>query len=220
MAGEKINETYITEYLHSLFPQKDAFLSELEEYAEKFEVPIIHPEVRAFLEVMCRIHKPKRNLENGTAIGYTASVFAKQLPKDGRVITIERDPGMTQLALSNIEKAGLDDVIRVIEGEALEVLSCLDSKFDIIFIDAAKGYYNEFLELTLPLINDGGLIISDNVLYKGMTATDELVKRRQKTIVGRMRDYLTLLCEHKNLTTSVLPLGDGVAISYYSEEVK
>lgn len=220
MAGEKINETYITEYLHSLFPQKDAFLSELEEYAEKFEVPIIHPEVRAFLEVMCRIHKPKRILEIGTAIGYSASVFAKQLPKDGRVITIERDPGMTQLALSNIEKAGLDDVIRVIEGEALEVLSCLDSKFDIIFIDAAKGYYNEFLELTLPLINDGGLIISDNVLYKGMTATDELVKRRQKTIVGRMRDYLTLLCEHKNLTTSVLPLGDGVAISYYSEEVK
>lgn len=220
MAGEKINETYITEYLHSLFPQKDAFLSELEEYAEKFEVPIIHPEVRAFLEVMCRIYKPKRILEIGTAIGYSASVFAKQLPKDGRVITIERDPGMTQLALSNIEKAGLDDVIRVIEGEALEVLSCLDSKFDIIFIDAAKGYYNEFLELTLPLINDGGLIISDNVLYKGMTATDELVKRRQKTIVGRMRDYLTLLCEHKNLTTSVLPLGDGVAISYYSEEVK
>jgi len=220
VAGEKINETYITEYLHSLFPQKDAFLSELEEYAEKFEVPIIHPEVRAFLEVVCKIHKPKRILEVGTAIGYSASVFAKQLPKDGRVITIERDPDMTQLALSNIEKAGLDDVIRVIEGEALEVLSCLDSKFDIIFIDAAKGYYNEFLELTLPLINDGGLIISDNVLYKGMTATDELVKRRQKTIVGRMRDYLTLLCEHKNLTTSVLPLGDGVAISYYSKEVK
>lgn len=220
MAGEKINETYITEYLHSLFPQKDAFLSELEEYAEKFEVPIIHPEVRVFLEVVCKIHKPKRILEVGTAIGYSASVFAKQLPEDGRVITIERDPDMTQLALSNIEKAGLDDVIRVIEGEALEVLSCLDSKFDIIFIDAAKGYYNEFLELTLPLINDGGLIISDNVLYKGMTATDELVKRRQKTIVGRMRDYLTLLCEHKNLTTSVLPLGDGVAISYYSKEVK
>ena len=220
MAGEKINETYITEYLHTLFPQKDSFLKEMEAYADKFAVPIIHPEVRALLEVLCKIHKPKRILEVGTAIGYSALVFAKQLPEDGRVITIEREPDMTQLAISNIEKAGFDDKIRVIEGEALEVLSCLDSKFDLIFIDAAKGYYHEFLELVMPLINDGGLIISDNVLYKGMTATDELVKRRQKTIVGRMRDYLTLLCEHKNFTTSVLPVGDGVAISYYTEEVK
>lgn len=220
MAGERINEAYITEYLHSLFPQNDALLNELETYAEKNAVPIIHPEVRALLEVLCKIHKPKRILEIGTAIGYSASVLAKQLPKDGRLITIERDPNMTQLALSNIEKAGLDSIVRIIEGEALEVLSCLDSKFDMIFIDAAKGYYHEFFELTLPLINDGGLIISDNVLYKGMTATDELVKRRQKTIVGRMRDYLTLLCEHKNLTTSVLPVGDGVAVSYFSNEVK
>ncbi|MBQ7039760.1 MAG: methyltransferase domain-containing protein, partial [Clostridia bacterium] len=135
MAGEKINETYITEYLHTLFPQKDSFLKEMEAYADKFAVPIIHPEVRALLEVLCKIHKPKRILEVGTAIGYSALVFAKQLPEDGRVITIEREPDMTQLAISNIEKAGFDDKIRVIEGEALEVLSCLDSKFDLIFID-------------------------------------------------------------------------------------
>lgn len=220
MAGERINEEYITEYLHTLFPQKDAFLNELEGYAEKFAVPIIHPEVRALLEVLCKIHKPKRVLEVGTAIGYSALVLAKCLPDDGRIITIERDPDMTQLAISNIEKAGYDSIVRVIEGEALEVLSCLDSKFDMIFIDAAKGYYHEFLDLTIPLIRDGGLIISDNVLYKGMTATDDLVKRRQKTIVGRMRDYLSRICDDSHFTTSVLPVGDGVAISYYKKEVE
>lgn len=217
MAGEKINETYITEYLHSLFPQKNALLKEMEEYAKENEVPIIHPEVRVLLEVLCKIHKPKRILEIGSAIGYSAIILAKNLPQDGRLITIERDPEMTSLALKNIEKANLGSIIRVIEGEALEVLACLDSKYDMIFIDAAKGYYNEFLELTMPLLEDGGLIVSDNVLYKGMTATDDLVKRRQKTIVGRMRDYLSLLCENEKFTTSVIPIGDGVAISYYNE---
>lgn len=217
MAGEKINETYITEYLHSLFPQKDKLLKEMEEYAEKNEVPIIHPEVRALLEVLCKIHKSKRILEIGSAIGYSAIILARNLPEDGRLITIERNPEMTSLALKNIERANLGSVIRVIEGEALEVLECLDSKYDMIFIDAAKGYYNEFLELAMPLLEEGGLIVSDNVLYKGMTATDDLVKRRQKTIVGRMRDYLSLLCENEKFTTSVIPIGDGVAISYYNE---
>ena len=220
MAGEKINESYITEYLHTLFPQKDEFMRSLEQYAKENSVPIIHPEVRALLELLCRMQKPKRILEVGTAIGYSALVFAKNLSQDGRLITIEREPDMTELAVSNIEKAGYESVIRVIEGEALEVLSCLDSKFDIIFIDAAKGYYNEFFDLAVPLLNDGGLIVSDNVLYKGMTATDELVKRRQRTIVNRMREYLTMLCDDTRFTTSVLPIGDGVAISYYNKGEK
>lgn len=218
MAGEKINLDYITEYLHTLFPAKDGLLNELETYAKEYEVPIIHPEVRALLTFLCKLQKPARILEVGTAIGYSAIVFGKELPDDGRLITVEREPDMTVLALENIEKAGLSEKIRVIEGEALEVLACLNSKFDLVFIDAAKGYYNEFFDLILPLLNDGGLIVSDNVLYKGMTATDDLVKRRQKTIVGRMRDYLEMLCNHNDLTTSVLPIGDGVALSYYNRK--
>lgn len=220
MAGEKINLDYITEYLHTLFPPKDDFLAELEAYANANDVPIIHPEVRALLQFLCKLSKPSRVLEVGTAIGYSAIVFARELPENGRLITIEREPEMTVLALSNIEQANLSEKIRVIEGEALEVLSCLNSKFDLVFIDAAKGYYHEFFELVLPLMNDGGLIVSDNVLYKGMTASDDLVKRRQKTIVGRMRDYLEMLCNHPKLTTSVLPVGDGVALSYYAEKGK
>lgn len=216
MAGEKINEQYITQYLHTLFVQKDELLKEMEEYAKINDVPIIHPEVRALLETICAIKKPTRILEVGTAIGYSGLVLSKCLPQNGRLITIERDSSMVELALKNIKKADAEDKIRVIEGEALEVLNCLDSKFDLIFIDAAKGYYHEFLELVMPLIKKGSIIISDNVLYKGMTANDELVPRRQKTIVGRMREYLSKLCNCKEFTTSVIPVGDGVAISYYN----
>lgn len=217
MAGEKINEEYITEYLHEVLPESCGILRELEEYAAQHDVPIIHREVKAMLEVLCKLKKPKKILEIGTAIGYSATVFAKYTPGDTKIVTIERDPEMTEKALSNIKKGGFYDKIRVIEDDAARALSCLDSKYDLIFIDAAKGYYNEFFAEVLRLIADGGLIISDNVLYKGMTATDELVKRRQKTIVGRMRKYLDMLCRHEKLTTSIIPIGDGVALSYYEE---
>ena len=217
MAGEKINEAYITQYLYEVLPGSDGILCKLEEYAVQHDVPIIHREVKAMLEVLCRLKKPEKILEIGTAIGYSAMVFAKCTPDSTKIVTIERDPEMTEKALENIKEGGYEGKIRVIEDEAESALSSLDSKYDLIFIDAAKGYYNEFFAEVLRLISNGGLIISDNVLYKGMTATDELVKRRQKTIVGRMRKYLDMLCRHEKLTTSIIPIGDGVALSYYEE---
>lgn len=217
MAGERINYDYITEYLHQILPETKGYLKQMEEFAYVNEVPVIHKEMKAFLEVLCKIKKPERILEIGSAIGYSASCMVLALDKKCQITTIERDSDMTELAVKNIEKLGLSEQIRVIEGDALEVLSCLTSKYDLIFIDAAKGYYNEFFEYAINLINDGGLIISDNVLYKGMTAEDSIVKRRQKTIVGRMREYLVMLCNHKNLSTSVIPIGDGVAVSIYNE---
>ncbi len=220
LAGEKINLDYITEYLHKLIPDSDSHLKSLELYAEQNAVPIIHKEVKAMLEVLCMLKKPMKILEIGTAIGYSASVMAKASPEGVKITSIEREPEMTKLAIKNITDAGLENNIRVIEGDALEVLPLLSSKYDLIFMDAAKGYYNEFFDSVINLLNDGGLLICDNVLYKGMTATDDLVKRRQKTIVGRMREYLEMLCNHKNLKTSVIPIGDGVTISYYSEEEK
>ena len=219
MAGEKINLDYITEYLHDVLPESKGHLLEMEEYAKANDVPIIHKEVKALIEVLCKLKKPLKVLEIGTAIGYSASVFALS-SKSAKVVTIERDKEMSEMALSNFSKLNLSDRIKLIEGEALEVLPCLSFKYDLIFIDAAKGYYNEFFDVIIDLINDGGLIISDNVLYKGMTATDDLVKRRQKTIVGRMRDYLKMLCSHENLTTSIIPIGDGVAISYFEKGAK
>ena len=217
MAGEKINYDYITEYLHQVLPETEGYLKEMEEYAHKYEVPIIHKEMKAFLEVLCKMQKPLKILEVGTAIGYSASVMALASGKECHITTIERESDMTTLALENIDKLGLSNQIRVIEGDGLEVLSCLSSKYDMIFIDAAKGYYNEFFDYAINLVNDGGLIVSDNVLYKGMTAEDSIVKRRQKTIVGRMRDYLVMLCNHRNLTTSIIPIGDSVALSFFGK---
>ena len=128
--------------------------------------------------------------------------------------TIERQEEMLVLARENIKKAGLENIISIIAGDAEEVLRCLDKKYDLIFLDAAKGQYPEFLPDCLRMLKEGGLLVSDNVLYKGMVASDDLVMKRKKTIVNRMRTYLESLCEDPMLDTSILPVGDGVALSY------
>ena len=217
MRGEKINQDYITEYLSEVLPESEGFLKELEIYAKENQVPIIYPEVRSLLDVLCKIHKPSRILEIGTAIGYSALVMNNALKGKVSITTVERDSVMSTLALENFKKSGTYN-IRLIEDDAVVVLDSLTSKFDLIFIDAAKGYYNDFFDRCINLINDNGIIICDNVLYKGMTATDELLTRhRQKTIVVRMRDFLDTICNHKNLSTSIIPIGDGVSVSYYKE---
>jgi len=220
LRGEKINLDYITEYLSQVLPESKGILRELEIYAKENQVPVIYPEVRYLLEVLCKIHKPARILEIGTAIGYSALVMNNALDGNVNITTVERDPDVSVVALENFRKAKADN-IRLIEDDAVVVLDSLSSKFDMIFIDAAKGYYNDFFCRCINLINDNGLIICDNVLYKGMTATDDLLLRhRQKTIVVRMREFLETICNHKNLTTSIIPIGDGVSVSYYKEGPK
>ena len=117
-------------------------------------------------------------------------------------------------ARENIKRAGLENTISIIAGDAEEVLKCLDKQYNMIFLDAAKGQYPEFLPECLRMLKTGGLLIADNVLYKGMVASDELVVRRKKTIVSRMRTFLDSLCEEPTMDTSILPVDDGVAISY------
>jgi predicted O-methyltransferase YrrM len=136
------------------------------------------------------------------------------LEPDGKIDTIERFELMADKAKENVKRAGKEDIINIIVGDASEVLPCLDKRYDMIFLDAAKGQYPEFLPDCLRMLNIGGLLISDNVLYKGMVANDELVVRRKKTIVKRMRTYLDSICNHEQLDTTILPVGDGVAISY------
>ncbi len=219
MAGEKINLEYITEYLHEVLPETEGYLADMEKFAFENDVPIIHKEVKFFLEMLCGMLKPSRILEIGTAIGYSSSVFA-MTSENVKVTTVEREPDMTELALQNHKILGLSDRIRVIEGDALEVLDCLKEKYDLIFIDAAKGYYSEFFAYAKKLINPGGVIVCDNILYKGMTATDDLVKRRQKTIVYRMREFLHSICRDVDFKTSIIPMGDGLAVSYFDSKEK
>ena len=213
-----INHEYTTEYVRSLVPKRNEFLTALEQFAADDEnhVPIVQPEVAQLLSTILSIHQPKRILEIGTAIGYSAIFMAEEAP-DASIVTIERYSKMVGLANENIEKAGLSSRITVMEGEAVEILELLEGPFDLIFLDAAKGQYLQFLEPCLKLLRSGGILFSDNVLYKGMIANNDLLIRRKITIVKRLRKFLSTIMSDERLKSSVIPIGDGVAISYKKE---
>jgi len=209
-----INYDYINEYIRKTIKKSDGLLSELEDFAKENHVPIIQPEVAKLLLVVGRLVKPERILEVGTAIGYSAIILSSFLKPGGKIDTIERYELMIERASANIKKANLENTINIINGDAVDVLKNLDKKYDMIFLDAAKGQYPEFFPECMRMLKSGGLLFSDNVLYKGMIANDELVVRRKKTIVKRMRDFLTEICSNEELDTSIIPIGDGVALSY------
>lgn len=212
-----INEEYIEEYLHSLLPSRKDYLIEMEKYAQENHVPIVQPEVAQLMRVLLKMNKPKRILEVGTAIGYSALIMAQCTLKDCNITTIERRKDMIELALDNISKTDYLDRINILEGEAEEILPTLSEKYDFIFLDAAKGQYMDFFNKCRESLNIGGIIVSDNVLYKGMVATDKLVIRRKKTIVKRLRQFLKYINEIDGYTSCVIPIGDGVAITYREE---
>lgn len=205
---------YINNYIRKTIKKNKGILAELEVYALENRVPIVHPEVCALLKVIGLTLKPKRILEIGTAIGYSTILLSSVLNSEGKIDTIERNEHMVDAATSNIKKAELDNTINIISGDALEVLGCLDKQYDMIFLDAAKGQYPEFLPHCMRMLKTGGVLFTDNVLYKGMIANDDLVVRRKKTIVTRMRKYLDEICNSDALETSIIPIGDGVALSY------
>lgn len=212
-----INEEYVESYIRSLFPPHEGILKELEEYALDHNIPIVEREVAQLLKVLLKIHKPKRILEVGTAIGYSAILMASSTEDSCIIDTIERNDDMVYIARQNIKKAAYDHRIKVFYGEAQEILKYLKAKYDFIFLDAAKGQYLDFFSDCAKLLNIGGIIISDNVLYKGMVASDKLVVRRKKTIVNRLRKYLKYINNLENFETCVIPIGDGVSITYREE---
>ena len=204
---------YMEEYLRGLIPNRDKDLLELEKFDIENRVPIIQKETAKFLEFMISMKKPNNILELGTAIGYSSILMSKTLNNKCKITTIERDEKMINLAKENIKSFGLEDNIEIKEGECLEILEKLDNKYDLIFMDAGKGHYNHFLPHCLRLLSDKGVIIADNVLFRGMVASDDLVKRRKITIVKRMRTYLDIVSNDKNLITTVIPMGDGIALT-------
>ncbi len=206
---------YITEYLRTKTVHDDMLLHELEEYAAENSVPIVEPETARFLSVMCRMKRPEKILEIGCAIGYSAIIMAKAAPGECEIATLECSEEMVHIARENIKKAGFAEKISVIEADAKDYLSYIDDDemFDIIFLDGPKAHYIYMLDECVRLLRKGGIIITDNVLYKGMTADDNHVVRRKITIVKRLRKYIDMLMEHSELETSLLPLGDGVTVS-------
>lgn len=204
---------YIEEYLRGLIPETEGRLRELEKFAERNGVPIAQKETIKFLEFMVSMKKPLRILELGTAIGYSAIVMYEAAGTDPHITTVERNEEMIKFAKDNIRDFNLEKKIIIEEGDCLEVLEKLNEPYDLIFMDAGKGHYNHFLPHCLRLLKDDGIIIADNVLFRGMVASDELVKRRKITIVKRMRTYLDLVSQDNKLVTSVIPMGDGIAVT-------
>lgn len=198
-------------------PDGSGNLNRIKDYANKNNVPIIFPEVEQFIRVLLKISNVKNILEIGSAIGYSSLVMAESTPSNVRITTIEKRKDMYKVAKENINQSKYKDKVKIIEGDARDVIPELADKYDFIFLDAAKGHYLEFFNDCTKKLNDEGIIVSDNVLYKGMIASDELVIRRKKTIVKRMRNYLEYISDLDGYITSVLPLGDGVSITYKEE---
>ena len=184
----------------------------MEDYACKHHISIVEPEVGQLLNVLVNITRPKKILEIGTAIGYSTIWMARALGEDAKITTIELLPGRFQNSQENFQKAGVLDKIKGINGDAKEMIYELDEVYDFIFLDAAKGQYPEFLNLTSKLLKPGGLLVADNVLLNGWVIDLKYPERRKKTMVYRMRSFLEGLKDNEDFTSSIIPLGDGVAL--------
>ncbi|ADD02317.1 O-methyltransferase family 3 [Thermoanaerobacter italicus Ab9] len=191
-------------------------LNEIEKYAKENFIPIAKPEVADFLSFIVRLKKPNNILEIGTAIGYSTIIMAKACSKV-RIVTIERDINLAEIAKENFKKAKVEDRIELICGEAQQVFPNLTKNYDLIFVDAAKGQYIEFYKEVKRLLSKEGVILWDNILYKGYVVNEKNVKHKRRTIVYRMREFIEILHQDKTLYTVILPLGDGLAVSFKEE---
>ncbi len=209
-----ITEERISTFISSFDTGNTPFLNELEEFAIKTNVPVIRPQIQNLLKLLLAVKQPERILEVGTAIGFSALLMSEYGAADCKITTIEKYEKRIPLARENFKKAGKEDQILLLEGDAAEILKELKDPFDFIFMDAAKGQYIHFLPDILRLMPKGGILVSDNVLQDGDVMESRFaVTRRDRTIHSRMRDYLYELKQNKQLCTDILPVGDGVTIS-------
>ena len=201
-------------FIHSLETENSEILETIEKEALETFVPIIRKEMQSFLKVMLAIKKPKRILEVGTAVGFSAILMSEYAPEDCHITTIEKYEKRIPIALKNFKRAGKEQKITLLEGDAMEILKSLEGSFDFIFMDAAKGQYIYYLPEVVRLLTKDGVFVTDNVLQDGDVIESRFaVERRNRTIHSRMREYLYELKHHKLLETSIIPLGDGVALS-------
>lgn len=204
----------MTVFIDSMDTPNTESLNKLEKYSKETNVPIIRPSMQSFLKLLLAMTQPKKILEVGCAIGFSALLMSEYGPEDCHITTIEKYEKRIPLAKENFAKAGKEDKITLLEGDAVEILSQLEGTYDFIFMDAAKGQYINFLPDIMRLLADGGVLVSDNVLQDGDIIESRFaVTRRNRTIHGRMRDYLYELKHHPELVTSILPVGDGVTVS-------
>ena len=213
-----VDERMIT-FINSMETENSQILEEIEREALDTYVPIIRKEMQSFLKVLLAIKKPMRILEVGTAVGFSALLMSENAPKDCKITTIEKYEKRIPIANANFVRAGRENQITLVEGDALEILQGLMETYDFIFMDAAKAQYIAYMPEVLRVLENGGILVSDNVLQDGDIMESRFaVERRNRTIHSRMREYLYELKHEPTLTTSIIPLGDGVAISVKNGE--
>ena len=204
----------IAVYLRSLESPENPLLEEIEQEALASYVPIIRKETQSLLKTLLTMLRPAKVLEVGTAVGFSALLMSEYLPEGAHITTIEKYEKRIPIARQNFRRAGKEEQITLIEGDAMEVLRSLDGPFDFVFMDAAKGQYPHYLPEVLRFLTPGGVLMSDNVLQDGSLIESRFaVERRDRTIHSRMREYLYELKHREDLMTSILPLGDGVALT-------
>lgn len=194
-------------------------LEEIKQKALEDHIPIIMDDTLEEVKKILKEKRPTRILEIGTAVGYSAICFSNYLKEDGYIDTIERDEERIKEAKQNIKDLKLEEKIHIYEGDAVEILPTLTGKYDIAFIDAAKGKYPIFLQEALRMLKNDGIIIADNVLYKGYTLSD-YNKHKQRTAVRGLRTYLKLLEDIPDMETIILEVGDGLTVSKRVERRK
>ena len=209
-ASDSILKADQATYLESIESPRDALLVKMEAYAAAHKQPISDPEVASFLAITAAAARPKRIVEVGTNIGYGAIVLARAAGPDARVQTIESSPELCAVARGFVEEAGLADRVYVIEGDAIATLAELDGTIDLVYIDCVKQDYPRYLELVLPRLSIGGLVVADNVLWKGLTAAAD-VPEDERIRVEALRAFNRAITTDASLRGVILPLGDGVA---------
>lgn len=201
-------------FIDSLDGGNTPFLDEIEKSALEAQVPVVRKPMQSLLKFLLAYAKPKDILEVGTAVGFSALLMSEYGPEDCRITTVEKYEKRIPVARENFRRGGREDRITLLEGDASEVLKGLTGCYDMIFMDAAKGQYLNFLPEVLRLLKPGGLLVSDNVLQEGdVIQSRYAVARRDRTIHARMREYLYRLKHSPDLETVVLPVGDGAALT-------
>ncbi|WP_270179391.1 O-methyltransferase [Alkalihalobacillus sp. CinArs1] len=205
---------HVEQYLESLRPKRAELIEEMERYARDHHIPIMEQTSLAVMLQVMSFLNPDRILEIGTAIGYSAIRMAEMMPET-EIVTVERDEARYHEAVSNVEKAGYAHRIKILFGDAFELSQELKSHgpYQSLFIDAAKGQYKRFFDEFYGSLQPQGVIFSDNILFRGMVAEEEIEEKRFRSMVKKLREYNEFLMSHPSLDTTIYPIGDGLAVS-------
>lgn len=215
---DRINKEYIYELINNLSNYKDTdVMLSIRKQAQNNQLPILRRPVACLLDILVRSSKPQNILEIGTSIGYSTMVMLNALGETGKIYTMEMDDKIADMAINNFRQAGALERVKLFWGDAKEILYYMEGSFDFIFMDGPKAQYLNYLPYCLDLLKPGGLLVCDDVLFYGMVADKQIINRRKITIVKRMKKFLKIISYHPDLNTAIVPLGDGVSISYKKE---